>query len=298
MAHPTFSVIVPTYQRPDGLAHCLRSLSDLAFSKADFEIIIVDDAGTAGVTERIVSGAVSDVVVCVLSQNHLGAAAARNLGASVAKGRYLAFTDDDCRPIPEWLTLLKQRLDRYEEPILIGGRVINELTADVYASASQLLMDFLFDDFNRDPQQARFLTSNNLCVPADIFSVMGGFDTAFPGAGGEDRELCLRWAHAGYRLVYVPEAIVFHAHHMNIKKFVRQHVAYGRGAAVLRRRAMERGYGPLPLERSSFYWDLLRYPQRAPGIRERGAASALFAVSQVANAVGYFQVRTQQLIKG
>jgi len=173
----------------------------------------------------------------------------------------------------------------------------NELQDNVFASASQSLMDFLFDEFNRAHQRASLLTSNNLCIPADAFRAIGGFDTAFPGAGGEDREICLRWAHAGHRLVYVPEAIVFHAHDMNLGKFVRQHLAYGRGAALLRRRARERGYGPIPLERSSFYWDLLRYPQRAASIRNRGLESVLFAVSQVANTVGYFQARFKEYAK-
>ena len=177
---------------------------------------------------------------------------------------------------------------------MVGGRVINELQENVFASASQSLMDFLFDDFNREHQQARLLTSNNFCIPADAFRAIGGFDMAFPGAGGEDRELCLRWADAGHRLVYVPEAIVFHAHHMTLRKFVMQHLAYGRGAALLRRRALERGYGPVPLERSSFYWDLLRYPQRAAGIRNRPVTSTLFAVSQVANTVGYFHARIRE----
>ena len=293
MSTPTFSIIVPTYQRPERLALCLGSLAAQTFSKADYEVIVVDDAAMEHVTGQLANNTL-DVAFRVLSQNHLGAATARNAGASVAQGRYLAFTDDDCRPIPDWLSILEQHLSQSEAPTLVGGRVINELQDNVFASASQSLMDFLFDEFNREHQRARLLTSNNLCFPADAFRAIGSFDTAFPGAGGEDREICLRWAQAGHRLVYLPEAIVFHAHDMNLGKFIRQHLAYGRGAAMLRRRSLERGYGPIPLERSSFYWDLLRYPQRAASIRNRGAESVLFAVSQVANTVGYFQARIDE----
>jgi GT2 family glycosyltransferase len=290
---PIFSIIIPTYQRPDRLAYCLKSLAAQTFSKSSYEVIVVDDAATEAVTGQLVRDTL-DGEFRVLSQNHLGAAAARNAGAAVAQGRYLAFTDDDCQPISDWLRILERHLRQSEAPTLVGGRVLNELRDNVFASASQSLMDFLFDEFNREHQRASLLTSNNFCIPADAFRAIGGFDTAFPGAGGEDRELCLRWAHAGHRLVYAPEAIVFHAHDMNFTKFVRQHLAYGRGAALLRRRALERGYGPIPLERSSFYWDLLRYPQRAAGIRNRGAESVLFAVSQVANTVGYFQARIRE----
>ncbi len=179
-------------------------------------------------------------------------------------------------------------------PALIGGRVINALRDDPYATASQALIDFLYEQFNREPRQARLLTSNNLCLPAAAFRELGGFDTAFSGAGGEDREFCMRWAHAGHPLIYAPDAVVHHAHDMTLKAFLRQHYAYGRGAALLRQRAAAHGYASPPLERASFYWELFRYPQRVADLDARLGQSVLFALSQVANVAGYFHARARE----
>ena len=93
-------------------------------------------------------------------------------------------------------------------------------------------------------------------------------------------------------MVYADDAVVHHAHDLTLGAFLRQHYAYGRGAALLRQRAQIHGYGPLPLEPASFYWALLRSPARAAGLRERTRRTALLALSQLANAAGYFRVGT------
>jgi GT2 family glycosyltransferase len=296
MQTPTFTVVIPTHQRPRQLARCLRSLAKQTVSSTEYEVVVVDDAAMEAELEWVVSTA-GPMACRLLSQAHLGAAAARNAGASIANGRFLAFTDDDCRPAPDWLESLEREVTSNQDAVLVGGRVVNELQRNPYASASQALVDFLYDRFNRDPQRARMLTSNNLCVPADAFREVGGFDTAFPGAGGEDRELCLRWAHTGHCLRYAPSAIVFHAHDLTLSRFVQQHFACGRGSAILRRRALSHGYGPLPLEPTSFYWELLRYPQCAPDLKRRWACSVLFAVSQVATGLGYLRVRLRESLR-
>lgn len=65
------------------------------------------------------------------------------------------------------------------------------------------------------PEQAGFFASNNLAVPAIDFEKVVGFDTSFPLAAGEDRELCHRWLTARRGMFYAPELIVYHTHWMN-----------------------------------------------------------------------------------
>lgn len=286
MPFPTFSVIIPTYHRPQRLAACLDSLVLQSYPAEKFEVIVVDDANTQSELGHLAS--THYPFDCrILSQAHGGAARARNAGAEVARGRFLAFTDDDCRPAVDWLGSLERRMVAAGDETLVGGRVENELSANPYASATQALIEFLYEQFNSDPMQPALLTSNNVCVGAAAFRAIGGFDSTFGGAGGEDRELCLRWAHTGRALVYAPEVLVRHAHALTLVAFLRQHFAYGRGAAHLRRRALFHDYGPLPLGRASFYWDLLSYPQRRLNERERAHQTVLFVLSQIANAAGY-----------
>lgn len=288
-----FTVVVPTFRRPDSLARCLHGLAGQTLPKSDFEVIIVDDSGRRGaVNERAI--AAHGLCGRVLYQEHAGPAAARNRGAAKARGRVLAFTDDDCSPAPDWLETAWAHFRRFEDDLLIGGRVVNGIPGDPFASASQALVDYLITYFNPNGRPARLLTSNNLCVPTAPFRQMGGFDTAFQGAGGEDRELCLRWVANGRPSRYVPDATVFHFHEMTLSEFIRQHRAYGRGSAILRRRRIENGYGPLPLEPLSFYVDLLRYPLTSSRRGVCLSQGALFALSQAANGLGFLQVRLKE----
>lgn len=294
MRAPTFSIIVPTFRRVRKLERCLRNLTHQSFPKSDYEVIVVDDGAEEAVAE-LVEKQRHPIPCRLLTQNHKGPAAARNAGANLAQGRYLAFTDDDCRPAPDWLKRLEHQFDGLKKNALVGGRVINELENNPYASASQALVDFLCKYCNADPRRAAFLTSNNICLPAEAFKDIGGFDTSFSGACGEDREFCTRCFHAGYQTVYAPDVVVYHSHDLSLGGFIRQHFAYGRGSAVFRRRALDHGYGPIALEPAWFYWNLLRYPRETTLVKNHWMGSALFALAQAANGAGYVLTRWKKL---
>lgn len=295
MTHPKFSVIIPTYRRPGALARCIEAIADQTLANSAYEIIIVDDAAEA---DRLMPAMhLARGVPCrLLTQRQRGAAAARNAGASVARGQFLAFTDDDCRPTQDWLSCLDRRLARLPGNAMVGGQVINALSCNIFACATQTLVDYLYLCFNTDPESAHLLTSNNCCVPADQFRKLGGFDESFRGAGGEDRELCLRWRRAGNHLVYAPEAVVYHAHALTFCSYLRQHVAYGRGSATLRLRALESGNGPVPLESAAFYRNLVRHPFRCAPKYKPWRQSLLLALSQAATCLGHLAARFEQRI--
>ena len=287
-SHPAhFSIIVPTYGRPGQLVTCLQSLTHLDYPRNRFEVIVVDD-GSQRPPESVVSSFRDQLDVTLLIQPHVGPAAARNTGAGRAKGQFLAFTDDDCAPAPDWLHTLAARFTQAPDGA-IGGRTFNALPENPYSTASQLLIDYLYAYYNTDSNRASFFTSNNLALPVDRFRAIGGFDSTFPRAAGEDRELCDRWLHHGHRLIYAPEAVVYHAHALSLRTFWRQHVNYGRGAFYFRRVRAKRGRNGLRLEPFSFYVDLLRYPfPQTQQHRQALWLAALLGTAQVANAAGFF----------
>jgi GT2 family glycosyltransferase len=168
---------------------------------------------------------------------------------------------------------------------MVGGRVVNALPENNYAAASQLLVDFLYERYNADPLQAQFFTANNLALRRDLFLELGGFDTCFSLAAGEDRELCHRWINRGYRMFYEPAALVHHAHDLTLAGFWRQHVNYGRGAFRFRQQQNER----LKLERPTFYADLLRYPFRRANGPQAAHLFIRFLLMQVANTYGFIR---------
>jgi len=297
---PTFSIIVPTLHRPARLADCLRSLAALSYPKHGFEIVIVDD-GSSPITEKQVADVAreSGVVTQYLSRARGGPAKARNAGARAAGGRYLAFTDDDCVVSPEWLTHLERGLEA-DENAIVGGQTLNGLPDVLCSTASQLLIDYLYDYFHVELTGARFFTTNNLAVTAERFAESGGFDESFPLAAGEDREFCERWQREGGRLAYAEGAVVHHRHLLNLWRFLRQHFNYGRGAHFLHRsRVRDAGTGGLAarprVEPLSFYVRLVAYPFTR-GLRWRSVPlSGLMALSQTAYAAGYVLQRLSLL---
>ncbi len=283
------SVIVPTRNRPERLAGCLAALAAQTFPPSDFEVLVVDD-GSDKPVDAVVAPYRDKLSVRLIAQANAGPAHARNTGARHAVGAVLAFTDDDCRPRPGWLSALHARVRRTPEQ-LVGGHTVNALPDNVYATASQLLIDYLYAyhagrgvvGANSAPA---FFTSNNVAVEAERFHRVGGFDATFPLAAGEDREFCDRWQQHGFTLTQERDAIVDHAHRLSLGRFWRQHVNYGRGALHFRQARVRRGLPTLRREPLAFYGRLVTYPFQVAGWRAVPLA-ALLGASQIANVLGF-----------
>lgn len=288
------SVIVPTFNRPRQLSACLAALAATEHPRDGFEIIVVDDGGTADL-EPVVEPARHDLQIRLVRQQNGGPAAARNAGAATATGALLAFTDDDCLPEPRWLPALARRAAAQPDH-LIGGETVNVLAANPFSAASQHLVSYLYEYSEKqraNPHWTGFFTSNNLAVPATGFAEIGGFDTRFPLAAGEDRDFCDRWQAHGLPTAFEPDARILHAHRLSFRSYWRQHWNYGRGAFHFTSARARRGASPIRRQPLSFYLDLLRYPFRHTRWPRAVPESGLLAVSQVASALGYYYERTR-----
>lgn len=170
---------------------------------------------------------------------------------------------------------------------IVGGRVINPLSKNLYASTSQLILDIVYQNYNAAPNQAYFLGSANLAVPCQRFRELGGFNPDFRTS--EDRELCDHWLHNGLKMTYVPEAIVYHAHNLNFFTFCKQHFGYGRGAHRFHKMRESRGSGKFQTE-FKFHLNFrnwLLYPFTQANDTRAITLAALLVVWQVVNTVGF-----------
>ncbi len=280
-----FSIIIPTYNRPAELEACLAAFERLDYPRDKFEIIVVDDGSEQPLVD-IIDRHRPPLSVSLLRPPHGGPARARNIGAKAARGAYLVFMDDDCSPGQDLLKAFGKHVSS-GAPRAMGGNTINALRGNIYAEASQELISYLYRFYDVNPSRTRFFTTSNIALPREVFHSIGGFDETFPLAAGEDRDLCERWLEGGFALKYVPGAIVYHNHHLSLKRFARQHFTYGRGARHLHRARERRGKKGFSMERKGFYPGLFRYPfTRGYGLRAPFVA-ALFILSQVAYAAGY-----------
>ncbi|WP_088430444.1 glycosyltransferase family 2 protein [Halomicronema hongdechloris] len=287
-----FSIIIPTYNRPDRLRQCLQSLTQLDYPRTCFEVIVVDDGSPQPLTP-VIKQFESTLSLQLMRQRNAGPASARNTGATAAQGAYLVFTDDDCQPQPNWLMALAAAIAKVPGA-LIGGHTLNALPHNPYSTASQLLIDYLYDYYNQAQGEATFFASNNFAVPRDQYQTLGGFDTSFPLAAGEDREFCDRWRHHGFPMCYAPEVETHHAHTLTLASFWRQHFNYGRGAFYFHHIRSQRQADAMGVEPLSFYTRLLTYPLSRELSWRAGLIAGLLFLSQVANVAGFFWERRHQ----
>ena len=282
-----FSVIIPTYNRPQILAGCLEALAVLDYPRDRFEVIVVDD-GSPTPLDSIVEPFKEKIALKLIRQENAGPAVARNKGAEIAQGEFLAFTDDDCRPVPDWLDRFAAAFTDAPQAML-GGKIVNGLDDNPFSTASQKLTDYLYDYYTPTRGKDAFFTSNNIAVPTANFRALNGFSTSYPFAS-EDRDFCDRW-NGVYPTLYVRQAIVYHYHNLSLTSFWKQHFSYGRGGFRFHKIRALRNAKKIEVEPLSFYFDLLSYPFSQSLKQPKLAISALFFLSQVAMVSGFFWER-------
>jgi hypothetical protein len=192
------TVVIPTYDRETRLAFALEALAEQTLDRERFEVIVVRAPGGA---HGLLTEAPPDLEVTFLRSAVAGPAAQRNVGWQAASGRLIAFTDDDCRPAPDWL----ERLLAAEagEDVILQGKTIPDPDEQ-----------HLFLGFARTMDIERFdpwAPTCNIAYPRSLLERVGGFDESFADAWGEDTDLALRAIAAGGRQRFIEDAVVRHA---------------------------------------------------------------------------------------
>jgi GT2 family glycosyltransferase len=199
------SVVVPTCARPELLDRCLAGLVAQRFDPAQFEIIVVDDRPSFATRDVVIEWAkhavrpgASPLVTYLPSPGPRGPAAARNHGWRAARGRIVAFTDDDTVARPDWLEK-GMRAFAAEDVDAVWGRIVMPL-------------DHAPTDYELDAkglEEAEFVTANCFCSKR-ILERLGGFDERFRFAWREDADLYFSLLDIGARVRHVQDAVIVH----------------------------------------------------------------------------------------
>ncbi|MCP4419414.1 MAG: glycosyltransferase [Chloroflexi bacterium] len=289
MAKPRFSVVVPTRNRPEMLAACLQSFCQLEFPDDDWELIVVNDGGEESFT-AVSPQHHQTLPLKLLEISPSGPAVARNRGANAAKFEHLAFTDDDCRVMPDWLQQFARGFAQTGCDGL-GGGTDNPQPDNVAMRASQFLIEFMYGFMQDEANNNLMLVSNNVAYQKDVFTAVHGFNESFPLAAGEDMELGFRVVANGYRQQYWPAAQVAHYHDLSCWGHVRQQFRYGRGGHFFLQAVAEQARNGLTVQPGSaknFYRALGEAVRQQ---EEPLSFSALVTVAQAAYRFGQFYQR-------
>ncbi len=226
---PSYSVIVPAYQAADTIGACLDALIAQTVPAAQYEVIIVDDGSTDGTDE--IAARYATAGVRTISQPNAGPAAARNAGAVAARGALLLFTDADCAPAAGWMAALTAPF--------VDGRVVG--AKGVYLTRQRGIVPRFTqleyqDRYDRmaGAETIDFIDTYSAAYRRDVFLANGGFDPAF--LIDEDQEFSFRLTEKGYRLVFAPEAKVYHRHNPTLAAYIRRKFRIGLWKVLVARR--------------------------------------------------------------
>ncbi len=251
------SVVVPTCDRPERLAACLRSIA--ALRQEPLEVVVVDNAPSA-LTRQVVEGFSG---MRYVAEPRPGSSAARNAGVAACRGEIVAFADDDETVHPDWLGQLAAVFADQPDTGLVTGLVQPaELATEAQRiferrySFSRGYVARTFDaEFYRSTRRRGVPTwelggSGNMAIRRELFARLGGFDERLGAgrAGGcEELELFYRALAAGVRCRYQPRAVTYHTHRRDMASLKQQLRAYMRGhvAAALVQWASHRDVGNL-----------------------------------------------------
>lgn len=221
---PRISVVVCSYNGARTIRDCLEGLRGLAYPS--FEVIVVND-GSADATPDIVR---EYPEFQLISTANRGLSAARNTGYLAATGDIVAYTDDDARPDPHWLTYLAHTFMTTAHAG-VGGPNIAPLgdgpIAECVANAPGGPVHVLLSDTT-----AEHIPGCNMAFRRSVLEELGGFDPQFRTAG-DDVDFCWRILERGWTLGFSPAAMVWHHRRNSARMYWKQQRGYGKAEALL-----------------------------------------------------------------
>jgi GT2 family glycosyltransferase len=248
------SIVVPAYNATKTLGDCVKALLEQD-TRTPYEVIVVASAdGAADIPEL----PEDPMLRLVTSVPRMGAAAARNRGVQIARGRTLVFTDADVVAPPQWLSTLLAESDGGRA--CVAGSVRNG-TPRSAVGTTEYLVGFLDLNPARPPRTAWHGATCNLLIPREMWEVLGPWPEDMDG--GEDTLLTVK-ARALGRFRFAPAAWVTHLNRTRLGAVLHHQYEAGSFTARLARR-------------SAYKWrPLVRYTPLAP-VAAAGRFVSLYA---------------------
>lgn len=211
-AGPIASIVVPTLNRHRALARALASaLAQEGVRAGDYEIVVVDNSADGNAHALVADlAAQSQVALRYVNRTRPGVATARNAGIAAARGRFVAFLDDDEEAAPVWLASLLGTAERTGAHAVFGpvsaraegGGEIGPLGAFFSRRVAAAT------DADVTRVHAFLGTNNSLFCRARCLAGEAPFDERLDRTGGEDSLLIARLVRGGARLAWCDEARV------------------------------------------------------------------------------------------
>jgi len=195
MTTPTFSVVVPLYNKADSVSGTVRSVLEQTFT--DFELIVVDDGSTDGSLDAIAS--FRDDRIRVITQVNGGVSRARNAGIAAARASYVALLDADDVWHADFLKRIHNLIRIYPEASAYATQYAfrhgcNDCPPN-HPRLKSLSPQLIDDYFHQVAVGDMLLTASSVCIPRAVLERTGSFPV--DERIGEDQDLWIRLALHG-----------------------------------------------------------------------------------------------------
>jgi len=215
-----YSIIIPVFNKAELTRNCLTKLRPSLAGSGEGEVIVIDNASSDRTPEMLREFL---WIRHIRNEQNLGFSGANNQGAREARGRFLVLLNNDTEPITQWLAPM---LRRASEPgvgivgarLLFPDRTIQHagviVRSAIYGASGFVPYHYLFknpaSDANADrSRDFQAVTGACLVTPRELYLELGGLDEGYWN-GYEDVDYCFKVRERGLRVVYEPEATLFH----------------------------------------------------------------------------------------
>ena len=225
MKNPEISVAVCTYNRSDVLPKCLESLVDQTADTELFEVLIIDNNSTDYTKKIADEFCKKHTNFKYIFEEKRGHSQARNRAIAKAKGKYLAYIDDDAIADKDWV---KSILDCFNETDtdVIGGPVEPFIDSEKNYNIESHKFDCGNERKRMAPPKFDFgFSTCNVCFKKSLFDEVGLFSEDFGVVNGklqmgEDSEMGYRLLKAGKVFYYEPNMKVCHKLRLKELEFI------------------------------------------------------------------------------
>ena len=218
-----FSLIIPVKEFNEFLDESVPIIQNL--QPDNWELIILPDEPSDNKWQE-------DPRIKIVPSGRMGPGAKRDIGASVAAGKYLVFLDDDSYPSSQLLAKIEVAFESELNCIAVGGPAVTPPGAGLFERLSGAFYESKFSGSDRRRYLAVGGRANvedwpsvNLTIRKDVFNGIGGFGSTF--WPGEDTYLCNKIIEAGLSIQYDPEVVMFHHRRKSLSGHLRQIKGYG-----------------------------------------------------------------------
>jgi GT2 family glycosyltransferase len=287
---PYTTVVIPTLAGGSLLSECLASLERQ--TRRDFEIVVVDNGGKGTVKGQVASGNVRVIENSV----NAGYGGAVNQAAATSGATYLAVLNDDTTLDPEWMEAMVETADGDPQIGMCAAKVLLAKEGTIDSAGMLLCPDGSSKQQGHGRPAETFGEVEEVLLPSgsaalyrrSMFVELGGFDASF-FLYCEDTDLGLRARRAGWKCMFVPQAVVQHHYSSTagrVSPLKAYYVERNRLFVVLKNYPLRMLWRVLPATIARYYWHLRLMREgkgAAAAFREQGH-SAFQMVSLVVRA--------------